>query len=188
MSDSLAPGVLVAAPQLQDPNFARAVVLMLEHDDEEGSLGLVINRTATVALDQILEILDLEGVGPGGLGSEAPVMCGGPVATEFGWILHTPDWHGDTTRAVGHGVCVTANREILEAIIARRGPSRFLFCLGYSGWGPGQLVSELKAGAWITVPFAADLVFDVEVDRRWDAALGRLGIDPFAIAPVVGDA
>jgi putative transcriptional regulator len=188
MADSLAPGFLVAAPQLQDPNFARTVVLVLEHDDEEGSLGLVINRAAAVAMDQVLAILEFEGLGPSGLGEAATVMYGGPVATEFGWILHTPDWRGGSTRAVGDGVCVTANREILEAIVARRGPTRFLFCLGYSGWGPGQLVSELKAGAWITVPFAADLVFDVEAERKWAAALGRLGIDPCALAPVVGDA
>ncbi|HUT77871.1 MAG TPA: YqgE/AlgH family protein [Polyangia bacterium] len=188
MSDSLAPGFLVAAPQLQDPNFARTVVLVLEHDDEDGSLGLVINRPAMVAVEQILEILGLEGEGPGCLGDESTVMYGGPVATEFGWILHTPDWQRESTRAVGEGVCVTANREILEAIVARRGPSRFLFCLGYSGWGPGQLVSELKAGAWITVPFAADLVFDVEADHKWGAALARLGIDPMALAPIVGDA
>jgi putative transcriptional regulator len=188
MSDALAPGFLVAAPQLQDPNFSRTVVLMLEHDDAEGSLGLVINRAAAIAMDRVLEILEI--ARPGSIdGEEAPpVMYGGPVATEFGWILHTPDWRGEHTRAVGDGVCVTANLEILRDIVAGRGPSRYLFCLGYSGWGPGQLVSELKVGAWITVPFAADLIFDVAADSKWDAALGRLGIDPFAIAPTVGDA
>ncbi len=188
MSDALAPGFLVAAPQLQDPNFARTVVLMLEHDDDEGSLGLVINRVASLALDQVLEILKLESPAPGPGDDEPVVLYGGPVATEFGWILHTPDWQGENTRAVGDGVCVTASLEILQAIVERRGPARYLFCLGYSGWGPGQLMDELKEGSWITVPFAADLVFDVEMDLKWSAALGLLGIDPFAIAPVVGDA
>jgi putative transcriptional regulator len=187
MSDALAPGFLVAAPQLRDPNFARTVVLVLEHDDDEGSLGLVVNRTAEMALERILEILGLERSGPE-LVEDPAVMYGGPVATEFGWILHTADWQGDHTRAVGDGVCVTASLEILRDIVGGRGPARWLLCLGYSGWGPGQLLSELKDGSWITVPFAADLIFDVELDRRWDQALARLGIDPFAIAPVVGDA
>jgi len=188
MDSTIAPGFLVAAPQLRDPNFERTVVFMIEHADDEGSLGLVINRPAEVDLESVLGELEVE-AGPDSGGFEhPPILFGGPVSPERGWILHTPDWRGRDTKDVGDGVCVTASVDILEAISSGLGPSRYRFCLGYSGWGPHQLVGEIKTGSWINVPFSADLIFDVPLDDCWDMALERLGIDPQALAHTMGDA
>jgi putative transcriptional regulator len=186
METSISPGFLVAAPQLKDPNFEGTVILMVEHQDLEGSLGLVVNRRATVDLATVLVELGLEA--PKDLASHPKVLFGGPVATERGWVLHTDDWTGEATTPVGDGIAVTASIDLLAAICEGRGPRAYRFCLGYAGWGPGQLVSEIKAGAWLTVPLFAALVFDVPLEERWHAALAHLGIDPSQLASTFGDA
>ncbi|MDD5307378.1 MAG: YqgE/AlgH family protein [Deltaproteobacteria bacterium] len=186
METMIAPGFLVAAPQLKDPNFEGTVVLMIEHQDDEGSFGIVINRRASVDLSIVLRELGL--ASPTDLASHPKVLFGGPVATERGLIVHTDEWTGEATTRVGEGVAVTASIDLLAAISAGRGPRSYRFCLGYAGWGPGQLVSEIKAGAWITVPFFADLLFEVPLEDRWRAALAHLGIDPNKLVPAFGDA
>jgi putative transcriptional regulator len=188
MDSRIAPGFLVAAPQLTDPHFARTVVFMIEHVDDEGSLGLVINRPAEIDLATVLVSTKLEDGAELSLGDHPPVCYGGPVSPELGWILHTPDWQGDDTKVIEEAIGVTASLDVLEAITRGEGPASYLFCLGYAGWGPHQLVGEIKSGAWINVPFDAGLVFDVPLEERWAAALAKLGIDPSALAPTVGDA
>jgi len=187
MESMIAPGFLVASPQLQDPNFERTVVLMLEHRDEEGSLGLVINRPAGVELELVLGEMKIpfreEAI------DDAPrILYGGPVSPERGWVLHSDDWRGDETHFVAEGLAVTSTPDVLEAIGEGVGPTRHCFCLGYAGWGPGQLVEEIKTGAWINVPFDIELVLGEPLEERWAAALRRLGIDPGQLASVVGDA
>lgn len=185
---NIAPGFLVAAPHLKDPNFQSAVILMIEHTDEEGSLGLVINRKAEVDLGTVLTEMELRVPSPVDIQTHPPLLYGGPVSPERGWILHTPDWSGPETIEVASGLSLTSSLDILESIATGTGPSKYRFCLGYAGWGPYQLVGEIKAGAWITVPFSVDLVFDVNLDERWHISLGRLGIDPRQLVPTVGDA
>jgi len=189
VESKIAPGFLVASPQLKDPNFANTVVLMLEHDDEEGALGLVINREANVKLETVLgELkLDIPNVVVD-LSKHPPLGSGGPVSPERGWILHTPDWCGPETRIIGEGLSVTSSIDILSAIVSGIGPQKYRFFLGYAGWGPHQLVGEIKAGAWINVPFYVDLVFDVPLDKIWSISLSRLGIDPVRLVATVGDA
>lgn len=187
-SAKLAPGYLVAAPQLRDPNFDGAVILVIEHDDDEGSLGLIINRPSNVDLGTVIEEMRLSSDKTVDLSDHPLIMAGGPVALERGWILHTPDWSGPDTRTVHDDLCVTSSLEILHAIIAGEGPKKYRFYLGYSGWGAGQLISEIKVGAWITVPFSVDLVFDVPAEKAWDEALSRLGISASQLVPMVGDA
>jgi putative transcriptional regulator len=184
----IAPGFLVAAPQLKDPNFEDTVILMLEHDDEEGALGLVVNRVAPIDLDMVLAEMKIKSANAIEIGEHPPLLYGGPVAPERGWILHTPDWSGPETRPVGEGMSVTASLDILDAVVSGEGPAKYRFCLGYSGWGPHQLVEEIKAGAWINVPFCDDLIFDVPLDEIWATALKRLGIDPHKLASTIGDA
>lgn len=185
----IAPGFLVAAPQLKDPNFESSVILMLEHDDEEGALGVVINRTANVTLEAVIGEMQLEIPNVViDLDKHPPVLYGGPVSPERGWILHTPDWKGPETSEVDENLYVTSSIDVLNAIIAGQGPKKYRFYLGYSGWGPHQLVGEIKSGAWINVPFAADLVFDVPLKKIWAATLSRLGIHPSQLASTVGDA
>lgn len=184
----IVPGFLVAAPQLRDPNFEGSVVLMIEHVNDEGSLGLVINREASVDLSMVIGEIKLDTPDPVDLSKHPPVLCGGPVALERGWVLHTPDWSGPHTRHIDEGLSVTSSVDVLQAILVGTGPSKYRFFLGYSGWGPNQLVEEIKSGAWINVPFSVDLVFDVPAGEVWRAALARLGIHPSQLAPTVGDA
>jgi putative transcriptional regulator len=188
IESKIAPGFLVAAPQLKDPNFESTVILMLDHDDAEGALGLIINRPAAVKLEMVLGQMQILTPDPLDLRYHPPLLYGGPVSPERGWILHTPDWTGPGTRVVDEGLSVTASRDILEAIAAKTGPDRYRFCLGYAGWGPHQLVGEIKNGAWITVPFYVDLVFDTPLDSIWAAALSRLGINPANLVAIIGDA
>ncbi|MCP4603348.1 MAG: YqgE/AlgH family protein [Proteobacteria bacterium] len=189
VESQIAPGFLVASPQLKDPNFENTVILMLEHDDEEGALGLVINRKANVELDTVLSEmrLDIPNVVVD-IDKHPPLLCGGPVSPERGWILHTPDWSGPETRPVSEGLSVTSSLDILQSIIAGDGPRKYRFYLGYSGWGPHQLVGEIKTGAWINVPYSVDLVFDVPLEKMWMTSFDRLGIDPIKLVAIVGDA
>ena len=184
----IVPGFLVAAPQLRDPNFESTVILMLEHDDEEGSMGLVINRPASVKLDLVLAEMKVKTPKLLDLKSHPPLLYGGPVSPERGWILHTPDWSGTATNAVDEGLSLTVSMDVLDAIAAGAGPDKYRFCLGYSGWGPHQLIEEIKAGAWINVPFQLDLVFDTPMDAIWTSALSLLGINPSQLVSTVGDA
>jgi len=188
METVIAPGFLVAAPHLKDPNFDSTVVFMVEHDDEEGSLGLVINRESELTLERVLTQMKLQLPADGIAEGDRRVFYGGPVSPELGWIVHTPEWRGQGTRLVGEVVAVSASLEVLRAIASGEGPREFLFCLGYAGWGPGQLVDEIKTGSWFNVPFESALIFDVAIDARWKTAIERLGIDPMALAPMVGDA
>lgn len=189
MSESkIAPGFLVAAPQLKDPNFVNTVILMIEHENDEGSLGLVINRKAPVSLVTVLSEMKLDTPIKADIDKHSPLLTGGPVSPERGWILHTPDWTGPETNQIEKGLSITSSIDILNSIIAGTGPEKYRFCLGYSGWGPEQLIAEIKTGAWITVPFFVDLIFDVPHDEIWTSALSRLGIDPNKLVATVGDA
>ncbi len=184
----IAPGFLVAAPQLKDPHFERSVILMLEHDDDNGALGLIINRPASVKLEVVFNEMKIETPNTLELANHPPLLYGGPVSPERGWVLHTPDWSGPGTRLVEEGLSVTASKDILEALACGLGPAGYRFCLGYSGWGPRQLVEEIKSGAWITVPLYVDLIFDTPIDNIWSSALFSLGINPANLVGTVGDA
>jgi putative transcriptional regulator len=188
MESAIAPGFLVAAPHMRDPHFERTVVLMIEHDDEQGSFGLVVNRAAEIDLSAVLGAMQVPLDTPVDIASHPPILEGGPVSPELGWIVHSADWSRPETRLITPEVGVTASVEILKAISHGAGPSEYALFLGYAGWGPHQLIAEIRTGAWITVPFERDLVFRVPFGMRWEAALGRLGIDPRNIAPVIGDA
>ncbi len=188
MDSTIAPGFLVAAPHLRDPHFDRSVVLMLEHDEEEGSFGLIINRVAGIDLAGVLAAMEVPLDKPVDIGRHPKVLAGGPVSPELGWIVHSDEWKGEATQELAAGVAVTASMELLKALAGGDGPREYVLCLGYSGWAPGQLVAEMRTGAWITVPFERDLVFQVPHEERWETALARLGIDPRNIAPSTGDA
>jgi putative transcriptional regulator len=171
--DAIAPGFLIAAPLLRDPSFERTVVLMCLHNDE-GAMGLVVNRPAPLSFGELLAQLDLDA----GDQESAAVFYGGPVAQESGLLLYQPEV-GAATRddelLVGDELHLCPNRELLQAIGEGQGPSTFRLFLGHSGWGPGQLETELAQGAWIPAPLQLDLIFSVPIEKRWDAALARVG-------------
>ena len=177
----LAPGFLVAAPALADPNFAGSLVLMAEHHTE-GALGFVVNRAGPITVADVLDGLD------GGLRSAAeargraaaPVLVGGPVQPERLWILFRPGPQAPEEGAVtvGAGVALGGSRELLEALIRAEAPGPFMLLLGYAGWAPLQLEREVASGAWVPLGMHQDLVFEVPLEHRWESAVRRLGLDP----------
>lgn len=178
MASELAPGFLVAAPSLRDPNFERAVVLLVEHR-EEGSLGFVVNRPAGIRLAGIIEELGIDEADA--TVADEPVLVGGPVAPQTGWILFDHQGMTDPVEElvrVSSHLAVSASRHLLEMLVRGDGPERKQLVLGYSGWGPGQLDAELAQGAWIPVDLDERIVFEMPFDERWTRALRQLGIDP----------
>lgn len=182
MAGSLSPGFLVAAPTLLDPNFQRSVVLLVEHR-AEGSLGFVVNRDAQADFKGLVEEIGIVEEGQAVAG--APVMLGGPVAQETGWVVYDPstlESQPSGAVLVSDRIGVSASRELLKAIALGEGPSRRLLVLGYAGWSAGQLDEELKQGAWFALDMDDRIIFETPVAERWDAALRASGIDPAKIA------
>jgi putative transcriptional regulator len=177
----LAPGFLVASPTLRDPNFAGSLVLIAEHHGE-GALGFVVNRPAPIAVADVLDGID------GGLRRAAEetgraggiVLIGGPVQPERLWILFRNAAGADVSGSVGVGeeLALGGSRELLEALVRERPGMPFVLLLGYAGWAPLQAEKEIAAGAWVPMPLASDLVFDVPLEKRWEVAVRRLGLDP----------
>ena len=182
--DGLAPGFLLAPPPLADPNFDRSLVLLAVHDSG-GSMGFVVNRRGDIRLHQLLKELDIEATV-----EDRDVLIGGPVSCGSGFILYEHDQ--SRPRGPGIEVCSTVSlspaREVLEAGAAGELPGRFELLLGYAGWGPLQLDSELARGAWLHAPFDAELLFDVALAERWHETYARLGVSPEAFVHVRGGA
>ncbi|MEM1414349.1 MAG: YqgE/AlgH family protein [Myxococcota bacterium] len=177
MADSFAPGFLVAAPALSCSFFGRTVVLLVDHS-AEGSFGFVVNKPSPVRFEQVVEELSLN-VAEGA--PTVPVLQGGPVSPETGWVVFDPVGAPavpDDVLSVTEHVALSASLKMLEHITANQAPRRSLLALGYAGWSPGQLESEMKEGSWIPVDLDADVVFDLPTEQRWEAALRSLGIDP----------
>lgn len=163
----LAGQMLVSVPEMRDPNFGRTVVYMLRHD-ERGALGLVINRP----LGEVPLTLLLEGKDSDWSGSErVMVHSGGPVGPERLISLHSRDLMPGSSHVVSEELAYTDGQEVLKAIRDGKGPKRALFALGYSGWGAGQLESELKRGDWFVIPGDLSILFEEDHDKRWEAAV-----------------
>lgn len=173
-SGYLSGTLLVAMPQMGDPRFERTVVYLCAHT-AEGAMGIVINRALEdVHLPDLLRQLNI----PSSDNSDAiQVHFGGPVETGQGFILHTADYVQDSTLMVGGSVGLTATLDILKDIARGSGPHRSLLALGYSGWGAGQLESEIQANGWLTVPADDSLLFDHDLDTKWERALAKIGVD-----------
>jgi putative transcriptional regulator len=172
---SLAGRLLVATPDLQDPNFRQTVVYMIHHD-ESGAMGLVVNRVlGTGPLDKMLEGLGLDPHGEGKV--EIQLHYGGPVEAGRVFMLHTPDYRVAETLVVSDLAALTVTPEILEDMAAGQGPRRSMVALGYAGWAPHQLEDELTAGAWVVVEADEALLFDEQSETKWQRAFDRRGID-----------
>ncbi len=182
---SLVGTLLVAMPAMDDPRFARSVVLVCQHGSD-GAMGLVINRLAEYHLRDVFEQMQIAVKRPPLL--EQPVLQGGPVHSDRGFVLHDGEREWDSSLRVGTSLAITTSRDVLEALARDEGPTRFLLALGYAGWGEGQLEAELIENAWLTVPADADLLFDVPLEQRWAIANSRLGFDPCNLAGYAGHA
>jgi putative transcriptional regulator len=171
---SLTGRLLVATDSLRDPRFSRTVIYIVRHR-AEGTLGLVINLPlGEIPIERALRPFGLE-VPPGS--GAVRVHYGGPVDERRGFVLHTPDWTGEGTTLLDDHFAITEDPRILQAIAAGSGPRRAMFCLGYAGWGPGQLDAEMTTGAWGVAPADERLVFDEDPQQKWIEATTRRLLD-----------
>lgn len=185
--------LLLAMPNMSDKRFRRAVIYMCRHSDQE-AMGIIINQRAKnltfATLIRQLNLFTGETARslPAALARKA-VHIGGPVATERGFVLHSDDMTiEDATLRIADGFCLTATVDILRAIAEGRGPSASLLALGYAGWAPGQLESEIQANGWLHCPADRDLVFAKDVEATYERALSKLGVDPTFLVSEAGHA
>ena len=179
VSGSLAPGFLVAAPPLGDPNFDRSVVLLAAHGPD-GAFGWVLNGRAVMTLGDLLVRADLLSEPPDLAGS---VRVGGPVSPDQVWLVYRAEPRFeelDGQLDLGQGVIASASRKVLEAIAEGAVPESLMALVGYAGWAPGQLENEIRAGAWLPTDMDVALVFDVPREKLWQAAYERVGTTPMA--------
>ena len=186
MKMDLTGQLLVAMPGMGDPRFDHSVIFICSHDDE-GAMGLIVNKSAsTLKLTDVLDRLstvDLEDTS--GLG----VHIGGPVETERGFVLHSPEYRSVMqTLDVSDDFAMTATLDILEDIARGKGPDHAMLMLGYAGWGANQLEAEIAQNGWLTCAATAKIVFDTPDDAKWAAALSSLGIDPLGLSGTAGRA
>jgi putative transcriptional regulator len=165
--------MLIAMPGMVDDNFAGSVTLLCQHNDA-GAIGITINRLSHFSLGEIFSQLNLECADNSVCNQ--PVLEGGPVAPDRGFVLHSPREGYESSMPVGQEIMVTTSRDVLADIAAGSGPDKYLVALGYAGWGGGQLEGEMLANAWLSVKADSDIVFDLPLPSRFDEALGRLGI------------
>jgi putative transcriptional regulator len=176
---------LIAMPSLADPNFFHSVTYICEHN-ENGAMGIVINRPLEIDLGVVLDHMNLKS--PDESVGRQTVFLGGPVECERGFVLHEPldDW--DSTMPITESIGITSSRDILQAICAGRGPRHALVALGYAGWGGGQLEQEMVDNAWLSGPADSDIMFSVPVEDRWHAAARMAGVDLNKLSDDIGHA
>ena len=174
VSGYLQQQLLIAMPSMADPNFSRSVTLLCQHN-EEGAIGITVNRQSGFTLGELLfqlniscEIQEI---------SSVIVLEGGPVSPDHGFVVHTSVDGFDSSIRINDDIMVTTSRDILSAIAAGNGPHQFLVALGYAGWGDGQLEWEMRQNAWLSVPADKDILFESKLKNRWEKAIGKLGIN-----------
>ncbi|MGE0745440.1 MAG: YqgE/AlgH family protein [Rhodospirillales bacterium] len=178
--------MLIAMPQMQDPRFARTVIYMCAHT-ADGAMGLVVNKLIeSVSFSELLEQLNIDR--PGGKSPSIRVHFGGPVETGRGFVLHSADYAQEATLVINDRIALTATVDILKAMAQGKGPSHSLLALGYAGWGPGQLDSEMQQNGWLCVPADDKLIFGTNLDSRWEDAMQKLGISLHMLSGEAGRA
>lgn len=185
LQDSLSNQLLIAMPGMADPNFNSTVTLICEHNTQ-GALGIVVNRPTDMDLGRLFKQLDVTDIDHAL--AQSPVLDGGPVAPERGFVLHESGLSFDSTVDVSPDVQLTLSRDVLDAMASGDGPSRSLVALGYAGWDAGQLEQEILDNTWLTVPSDQEIIFDVPFEDRWHVAAQSIGIDISQISPHAGHA
>ncbi len=172
---SLTGQLLVAMPQMSDPFFDHSVVYLCAHSQEDGAMGLVVNKTLdSLTVDELYAQLKIEPAARSG----QPVHFGGPVAPGQGFVLHSTDYREASTLGIGEEFAMTATLDILHAKSKGEGPRQGLVVLGYAGWSPGQLEAEIQANGWLVVAADPSLVFETDDGSKWQRALAKLGVSP----------
>ena len=178
--------LLVAMPSLADPNFSHSVTLVCEHSDR-GALGIVVNRPLEMKMSEVLEQLSLASDDTRLLGM--PVLGGGPVQKDRGFVLHRPGSQAfESTMPVSDTLHVTTSRDVLASMARGDGPSPAVIALGYAGWEAGQLEEEVLQNAWLTVPCDDALIFELPYEQRWHASARLLGVELSRISTQAGRA
>ena len=176
---------LIAMPSMLDPTFGGTVVYLCEHN-EHGALGMVINKPTDITINDLFARLELKSeIAPF---SEKPVMFGGPVQDDRGFVLHSPLGAFSSMLKVTDDIAFTTSRDVLEAVASGKGPQRLLVSIGYSGWGAGQLEQEISRNGWLTVAADPKVIFDLPINERYHAAIKLLGIDPTMLSAGAGHA
>ncbi|MDR3448704.1 MAG: YqgE/AlgH family protein [Alphaproteobacteria bacterium] len=177
--------LLVAMPSMADPRFARAVIYICTHGPS-GAMGLIVNRLFGEAdFRMLLEQLNIEA---SAATPDIPVQFGGPVEMGRGFVLHSGDYLREGTTRIDDSVAVTATVEILQDLASGKGPERVMMALGYTGWSAGQLEEELKSNGWLTVPSDEAMIFDADLDSKWDRAMAKIGVSPAMLSGSAGHA
>ena len=177
MSGSLAPSLLLSMPQLMDPNFSRTVVLLCTHSEQEGAFGLVLNRPLLTS-GRVVINLDP----PATTDQDLEVWVGGPVEQHRSWILAEGSGAGDPEDVtIAERLYLSTSSDLLRRLLEPNPPPRTRLMVGYSGWGPGQLESELHASAWLLSDVDRDLIFNTPADEMWETAIRKLGADPASL-------
>jgi len=184
--------LLVAMPVMTDRRFARSVIYMCAHS-AEGAMGLIVNQRAPhIGFHELLKQLKIAPDNSDGIlieQTEMDVHVGGPVETGRGFVLHSSDYYAaDSTLAIDEGVSLTATIDILKAIAVGKGPDRAILALGYAGWRAGQLESEISANGWLHCPADLDLLFDRNLEQKYERAMSKIGIDPSHLVSEAGHA
>ena len=177
--------LIVAMPNMLDPRFTRTVIYLCAHN-EDAAMGLVVNRLiGSITFPDLLEQLGIENADSD---KDIRVHFGGPVESGRGFVLHSAEYQQEGTLQVSTDMSLTATVDILRDMAAGRGPRHSLLALGYAGWGRGQLDAEIQANSWLHVEPDEDLVFDDDLDGKWDRAIHKLGFDPTMLSGDAGHA
>jgi putative transcriptional regulator len=171
MNGEQPPGILIASPQMHDPNF-EGTVLLLCHHDEQGALGVVINRATDLTVGEVVDEFEFDT----DRNLDDAVLWGGPVEQASGFVVFPGEIGSGVGWTLDRKLSVSPSREMLQTIL--RGESPYHLCLGYAGWGPGQLESEITLGSWLYTDIDADLVLEKPVSERYERALKQLGVRP----------
>lgn len=182
---SLSNQLLIAMPNMGDPNFEQTVTYICEHN-ENGAIGIVINKPLTISLYDVLGQMKIKGTSQ--RISSMPVLAGGPVQQERGFVIHHElgKWHSSSQAS--EEIYITTSKDILEAIANDEGPDNVLVSLGYAGWGAGQLEAEMMKNCWLNGPANEDILFHLPFNERWRAAAKLLGIDMSLLSGDIGHA
>ena len=179
--------LLVSMPQLLDQFFARSVVYICSHSQIDGAMGLIINKVVEwLTIDKLYAQLKIEPAMR--VSRSQAVHFGGPVQTGRAFVLHSPDYGDEGTLCIGAEFAMTATLDVLRAIGQGDRPRQAILAIGYAGWGPGQLDSEIQANGWLSVAADAGLVFDSDNDSKWQRALAKLGVSPELLSGDIGHA
>ncbi|MRG71186.1 YqgE/AlgH family protein [Alphaproteobacteria bacterium HT1-32] len=180
------PGqLLIAMPSMSDPRFERAVIYLCAHSSE-GAMGLVVNKLIdSLTFPELLEQLDIK---PEKQAGDIRVHFGGPVESGRGFVLHSDEYLQDSSMVIDEGVALTATLDVLRDVADGSGPRQSIMALGYAGWGPGQLDAEIIHNGWLHAPADTDLLFSRDIEKKWDRAIHKIGVDPFMLTTDAGHA